>query len=167
MNQIIISGPITSGPFGTYVDHEPGQYFFVQARCPAPDGSGFILNIRVECHLQSSLLQDPSILTVGTGVRLEGFLWERGSVRVLKIEASPEDNAPGFRQLTEAPASKGPKYLGFRNGWTPTSAPPEFSRHLVTHDNPHNHVTSETIGKCVTRYTCPECNISWDVDSSD
>jgi hypothetical protein len=72
------------------------------------------------------------------------------------------------------------KDLGTANGWyglthypqgwdgpkvkDPDHIPPEYVR--CQHELKHG-VNTTRLGNCWHRYTCPVCNITWDVDSSD
>lgn len=51
---------------------------------------------------------------------------------------------------------------GYANGWNET---PE--RVKLAHNDPEAKITRETIGRCLTEYTCEKYKFRYKVDSSD
>jgi hypothetical protein len=53
------------------------------------------------------------------------------------------------------------KDLGYANGWEET--PKEVKECIVL----EHQTTCKTVGRCLREYTCPICNFTYLVDSSD
>ena len=59
------------------------------------------------------------------------------------------------------------KDLGCRNGWK--EEPGEYQEHEQRrmHGIGEHHENPQKVRRCLTRYTCNECGITWTVDSGD
>lgn len=66
-----------------------------------------------------------------------------------------------FRNIGKGGKMENVKDLGYMNGWR--ADPPEWVEHKKC---PPEEVVRENLGPCNNRYTCPNCKISWKVDSS-
>lgn len=68
----------------------------------------------------------------------------------------------------EAAAAGSVQNLGTMNAWGDKKDYPKKYRHcqIRKRKNPHT-IVQATIGRCLNKYTCSTCSISWTVDSSD